>query len=92
MSIFHYKAELIQRLPEDVYIYRFFPDSVMAKDVKGTFSVSSITWQSQIIVAADAEEKGLVATDSHCVLALTAKLKKEFEVNGFMAKEVLRVS
>lgn len=92
MSIFHYKAELIQQLPEDVYVYRFFPDSVMAKDVNGTFSINSITWQSQIIIAAGAEEKGLVSTDSRCVLALTAKIKKEFEVNGFMSKEVLRVS
>ena len=92
MSIFHFKAELLQQLPDGVYIYRFFPDCVMAKDVSGTFSVSTVTWQSQIILAAGAEEKGLVSTDSRCVLALVAKIKKEFESSGSISKEVLRIS
>lgn len=64
----------------------------MAKEVSGTFVVNSVSWQHEIIEAAGAEEKGLVSSDSRCVLALTAKIKAEFEAKGIMPNEVLRLS
>ncbi|MFN4289976.1 MAG: hypothetical protein ACK4E7_03745 [Permianibacter sp.] len=92
MSIFHYKAELLQQSPTGSSTYRFFPDCVMAKDVTGIFAVDPISWQPKIIEAAGAEEKGLVSSDARCVFALTAKIKAEFEANGVMPNEVLRIS
>lgn len=92
MSIFHYRAELLQQSPSGECVYKFFPDCVMAKEVSGTFSLSPLSWQPEIINAAGAEEKGLVSTDSRCVLALTAKIKAEFEASRVMPNEVLRIS
>ncbi|MFC3683937.1 hypothetical protein [Hydrogenophaga luteola] len=92
MSIFHYRAELLRQSPDGECVYKFFPDCVMAKEVSGAFSVSPASWQPEIIEAAGAEEKGLVSTDSRCVFVLTAKIKTEFEMNGVMPNEVLRIS
>lgn len=92
MGIFHYRAVLREQSPAGVFTYTFYPDFVMAKDVSGVFSITPDAWQPNITLAARAEEKGLVSTDRRCVLALTVKIKAEFDASGKMPREVLRIS
>ena len=92
MGIFHYKAVLKEHRAPGEYVYTFFPDFVMAEHVIGEFSVTPGEWQPNIIAAADAEAKGLVSTDSRCVLALTSMLKAQYEHSGSMPNEISRIS
>lgn len=92
MGIFHYMAVLREESPLGVFTYTFYPDFVMEKDVSGTFAITIGAWKPSIIVAAGAEEKGLVSTDLRCVLALTAKIKAEFDASGRMPREIVRIS
>lgn len=74
MTTWHFKGVLVDTA--DVRArYRFFPDHVMAEGVCGEFEVDTSTWEFRIIEPANAEEKGLVSTDEHCVRALVHKLK-----------------
>jgi hypothetical protein len=92
VGIFHYRAVLREESNAGVFTYTFYPDFVMAKDVSGTFTITPGVWQPNIAIAAGAEERGLVSTDLRCVLALTAKIKADFDANGRMPQEILRIS
>lgn len=74
VTTWHFKGVLVDTTDTGAR-YRFFPDHVMAKDVCGEFEVDTSTWEFRIVEPADAEERGLVSTDKHCVRALVHKLK-----------------
>lgn len=92
MSIFHFKAILKEVREDEYYVYTFYPDCVMAKNITGEFILKPNDWEPEIIKAADAEAKGLISTDKKCVLGLTAKIKEYFKENKEMPNEALRIS
>lgn len=81
MTIWHFKGELIDT-DGAVATYRFFPDHVMAPTISGVFSVDLVTFDARITEPAQAELRGLVSTDQHCVSALTNKIRKAVAATG----------
>ena len=81
MTIWHFKGELIDT-DGAIATYRFFPDHVMAPTVSGVFSVDLDTFDARITQPAEAELRGLVSTDQHCVSALTNKIRKTVAATG----------
>lgn len=88
MSVFHYKAILESRDEDGFYIYRYFPDHVMAEGVSGLYRVNPDTFDAEIIERAGAEEKGLASTDERCVSATVWKIKVFREKEGAMPERV----
>jgi hypothetical protein len=81
MTVLHFKGELIET-DGAIATYRFFPDHVMAPAVSGVFTIDLKNFDTLITEPAQAESRGLVATDEHCVSALTHKIRKAFGVSG----------
>jgi hypothetical protein len=81
MTMWHFKGELIDT-DGVVATYRFFPDHVMAPTVSGVFSVDLSTFDARITQPAEAELRGLVSTDQHCVSALANKIRKAVTATG----------
>ena len=81
MTIWHFKGELIHT-DGAVATYRFFPDHVMAPTVSGVFIVDLSSFDARISQPAEAELRGLVSTDQHCVSALTSKIRKAVTATG----------
>jgi hypothetical protein len=81
MTIWHFKGELVDT-DGTVATYRFFPDHVMAPTVWGVFSIDLSTFDARIVQPAEAELRGLVSTDQHCVSALKNKIRKVITATG----------
>lgn len=81
MTIWHFKGELLER-DGDVALYRYFPDHVMAPAVTGVFRVHLLSFEVQVIEYANAEARGLVSNDEHCVSALVNKIRKAVATDG----------
>ena len=57
MSIFHFKAVFNGKIKNGKFEYIFYPDFIMAKDVKGLFVIDSKNFEFEIIEEAGATEK-----------------------------------
>ena len=75
-----------------IAVYRFFPDHVMAPGVSGTFQMNLTTFEAHIVEPADAEARGLVSTDEHCVSALVHKIRRTASTSEGLPKQVFYVA
>lgn len=92
MTVFHFQAVLESQDQDGWYVYRYYPDHVMAKGVSGLFRINPNTLAAEIVEPAGAEAKGLVSTDEQCVAATAGKIKSLREREGAMPKEVFWVA
>jgi hypothetical protein len=81
MSVWHHKGELLA-VGSGFATYRFFPDHVMAPAVSGVFRLSLSTFDVEVVEPANAESKGLVSNDEHCVAALVHKIRRALKDTG----------
>jgi hypothetical protein len=92
MTVFHFQAVLESHDQDGWYVYRYYPDHVMAKSVSGLFRINPNTFVAEIVETAGAEEKGLASTDEQCVKATAEKVRRFQESNGVMPEEVFWVA
>jgi hypothetical protein len=64
----------------------------MAPDVSGVFYIDLVSFEVQVVESANAEARGLVSTDKHCISALVHKIRKTVATGGLPPAQALFVA
>jgi len=91
MSVFHYKAVFLNQTGQEVF-YKYCPDTIEQKESWGEFKFNLKEWQPTITFRTEPKGEIVVYLDERCVEALTDKIKKYFEKNSDLPKEVLWIA
>ena len=91
MSRVHFKAEYIKQEGQEVF-YKYCPDTIYERDVRGEFKFNLNEWQPIITLLAEPKGEEVYYTDEHCINALTYKIKKHFEENKKFPKEIFFIA